>query len=187
MPSAPACRPPATKSIGVAWSSWPRTPEFLEFLHREFPRQAADWDESFGRRGFLKLMAASLSLAGATGCLLRQPEEKIVPYVPPAGDDRSGRRTVLCHGHDAGGLRSGSVGRQPDGPADQGRRQSRASGQSGGDRHFLVRRRSCRCTIPTVPRPWCFAATSRPGIIFFARWPPRCRGSRVPAARGWRS
>jgi MoCo/4Fe-4S cofactor protein with predicted Tat translocation signal len=57
------------------------TPEFLEFLHREFPRQAADWDESFGRRGFLKLMAASLSLAGATGCLLRQPEEKIVPYV----------------------------------------------------------------------------------------------------------
>ena len=57
------------------------TPEFLEFLHREFPRQAAEWDESFGRRGFLKLMAASLSLAGATGCLLRQPEEKIIPYV----------------------------------------------------------------------------------------------------------
>ncbi len=57
------------------------TPEFMEFLHREFPRQAADWDESLGRRGFLKLMAASLSLAGATGCLLRQPEEKIVPYV----------------------------------------------------------------------------------------------------------
>ncbi|HTU25804.1 MAG TPA: TAT-variant-translocated molybdopterin oxidoreductase, partial [Pirellulales bacterium] len=57
------------------------TPEFLEFLHREFPRQASEWDESFGRRGFLKLMAASLSLAGATGCLLRQPEEKIVPYV----------------------------------------------------------------------------------------------------------
>ena len=28
------------------------TPEFLEFLHREFPRQAAEWDESFGRRGF---------------------------------------------------------------------------------------------------------------------------------------
>ncbi len=58
------------------------TPEYLEFLHREFPRQAAEWDESFGRRNFLKMMAASpLSLAGATGCLLRQPEEKIVPYV----------------------------------------------------------------------------------------------------------
>ena len=57
------------------------TPEYLEFLHREFPRQAADWDDTFGRRHFMKLAAASLSLAGATGCLLRQPEEKIVPYV----------------------------------------------------------------------------------------------------------
>src|SRR5580704_9945169 len=57
------------------------TPEFMEFLHREFPRQAADWDDTLGRRHFMKLMAASLSLAGATGCLLRQPEEKIVPFV----------------------------------------------------------------------------------------------------------
>ena len=33
-----------------------------------------------GRRGFLKLMGASLALAGATACT-RQPDELIVPYV----------------------------------------------------------------------------------------------------------
>src|SRR5215470_17747381 len=35
-------------------------PQFDELLHREFPRQASEWDESVDRRDFLKLMAASL-------------------------------------------------------------------------------------------------------------------------------
>ncbi len=56
-----------------------RTPEFREYLEREFPRQARAWTDE-GRRDFLKLMAASLALAGAGGCL-RQPDEDIVPYV----------------------------------------------------------------------------------------------------------
>jgi MoCo/4Fe-4S cofactor protein with predicted Tat translocation signal len=55
-------------------------PHFEELLHREFPRQASEWDESVDRRDFLKLMAASLALAGITGCG-RTPEEHIVPYV----------------------------------------------------------------------------------------------------------
>jgi Fe-S-cluster-containing dehydrogenase component len=36
---------------------------------------------SVDRRNFLKLMGASLALAGLTGCRARQPVEKIVPYV----------------------------------------------------------------------------------------------------------
>jgi Fe-S-cluster-containing dehydrogenase component len=36
---------------------------------------------SLDRREFLKLMAASLALAGASGCAPARPEEKIVPYV----------------------------------------------------------------------------------------------------------
>lgn len=61
------------------------TPEFDEFLHREFPREAAVWDESLDRRGFLKLMGASLALGGLSSCS-RQPEERILPYVkPPEG------------------------------------------------------------------------------------------------------
>jgi len=56
------------------------TPEFKEYLHREFPQNASEWLDPVGRRGFLKLMGASLALAGVTACT-RQPEETIVPYV----------------------------------------------------------------------------------------------------------
>jgi molybdopterin-containing oxidoreductase family iron-sulfur binding subunit len=56
------------------------TPEFKEFLHREFPQNASEWLDPVGRRGFLKLMGASLALAGITACT-RQPDEAIVPYV----------------------------------------------------------------------------------------------------------
>ena len=56
------------------------TPEFQEFLHREFPSQAAEFTDPKGRRDFLRLMGASIALAGATACT-RQPAEKIVPYV----------------------------------------------------------------------------------------------------------
>lgn len=55
-------------------------PEFLEFLHKEFPRQAAPLDGEIDRRQFLKLMSASLALAGLAACT-RQPTEKVVPYV----------------------------------------------------------------------------------------------------------
>ena len=37
---------------------------FEEMLHREFPRQAAEWNDATGRRQFLQLMGASLALAG---------------------------------------------------------------------------------------------------------------------------
>src|ERR687892_2011469 len=56
------------------------SPEFREYLHREFPEQASEWNDPKGRREFLKLMGASLALAGVTACT-RQPPEKIVPYV----------------------------------------------------------------------------------------------------------
>jgi len=56
------------------------SPGFREFLHREFPEQAASFDDPKGRREFMTLMGASLALAGLTACT-KQPEEKIVPYV----------------------------------------------------------------------------------------------------------
>jgi len=55
------------------------TPEFKEWLHREFPQGASEWDNSWSRRSFLTLMGASMALAGLAGC--RRPVEKIVPYV----------------------------------------------------------------------------------------------------------
>src|ERR1700733_8771424 len=55
-------------------------PPFEQLVHREFPRQAAEWDNSVDRRDFLKLMAASLAFAGLSGCG-KAPEEHIIPYV----------------------------------------------------------------------------------------------------------
>jgi MoCo/4Fe-4S cofactor protein with predicted Tat translocation signal len=55
-------------------------PEFREYLHREFPENASEWLDPVGRRSFLKLMGASLALAGVSACT-RQPDEMIVPYV----------------------------------------------------------------------------------------------------------
>ena len=56
------------------------TPEFHEFVQREYPQHAEEWDDPIERRTFLKLMGASLALAGLSGCVY-QPPEKIVPFV----------------------------------------------------------------------------------------------------------
>jgi molybdopterin-containing oxidoreductase family iron-sulfur binding subunit len=54
---------------------------FQEFLHREFPRQALVLD-AVSRREFIKLMGASLALAGLGACgKPARTNEKIVPYV----------------------------------------------------------------------------------------------------------
>jgi MoCo/4Fe-4S cofactor protein with predicted Tat translocation signal len=56
------------------------TPEFQELIQREFPENASTFTDPVGRRQFLKLMSASLALAGVGACT-RQPTETIVPYV----------------------------------------------------------------------------------------------------------
>jgi MoCo/4Fe-4S cofactor protein with predicted Tat translocation signal len=66
------------------------TPEFHEYLHREFPEQASEWNDPKGRREFLKLMSASLALAGVGACT-KQPPEAIVPYVKQPEDLVPGR------------------------------------------------------------------------------------------------
>ena len=66
------------------------TPEFREYLHREFPEQASEWNDPKGRRQFLKLMSASLALAGVGACT-KQPTEEIIPYVKQPEDLVPGR------------------------------------------------------------------------------------------------
>src|SRR5688572_9171701 len=66
------------------------TSEFREYLHREFPEQASEWNDPKGRREFLKLMSASLALAGVGACT-KQPPEEIVPYVRQPEDIVPGR------------------------------------------------------------------------------------------------
>ena len=56
------------------------SPDFRAWLERELPRQASGWLPEVDRRDFIRLMGASLALAGLSGCT-RQPTEYIVPYV----------------------------------------------------------------------------------------------------------
>ena len=56
------------------------TPEFHELMQEEFPRQSTEWVDSVSRRGFMKVMGASLALAGLAGCT-KQPDEIIYPYI----------------------------------------------------------------------------------------------------------
>src|SRR5207249_9046325 len=55
-------------------------PAFQERLSNEFPSEIEAITDPVARRTFLKLMGASMALAGMTACT-RQPAEKIVPYV----------------------------------------------------------------------------------------------------------
>jgi molybdopterin-containing oxidoreductase family iron-sulfur binding subunit len=64
--------------------------EFQEMMHREFPKGASEWLDAVSRRGFLKLMGASLALAGMSACT-KQPLEPIVPYVRQPEDVVPGR------------------------------------------------------------------------------------------------
>src|SRR5207237_9492536 len=68
------------------------TPEFKEFLHREFPQNASEWLDPVGRRGFLKLMSAPLALAGVSACT-RQPADELVPYVRQPEEIVPGKRS----------------------------------------------------------------------------------------------
>jgi molybdopterin-containing oxidoreductase family iron-sulfur binding subunit len=63
------------------------TPAFHELMREEFPRQAGanEWVDAVSRRGFLKVMGASLALAGLAGCT-KQPDEPIYPYVKQPED-----------------------------------------------------------------------------------------------------
>ena len=57
------------------------TPEFKQWVEREFPAGASELTDEVSRRHFVKIMAASFALAGlgvmGTGC--RRPEEKLEP------------------------------------------------------------------------------------------------------------
>jgi molybdopterin-containing oxidoreductase family iron-sulfur binding subunit len=58
------------------------TPEFKQWVEREFPEGASEWSDPVSRRHFVKIMSASFLLGGmglaGSGC--RRPEEKIEPF-----------------------------------------------------------------------------------------------------------
>ncbi len=55
------------------------SPAFRELVEQEFPSGATEMADPVSRRTFLKLMGASLALAGVTGCTY-MPPEKLAPF-----------------------------------------------------------------------------------------------------------
>src|SRR5262245_25964672 len=80
---------------------------FRERLYNEFPSEIETIADETTRRTFLKVMGASLALAGVTACT-RQPDEKIVPYVRQPEEVIPGRplffATTMILGGSATGL-----------------------------------------------------------------------------------
>ena len=76
-------------------------------LHREFSNGASEWDDGVSRRSFLKMAAASLALAGLTGCT-KQPVQHILPYVKEPQELVPGEplffATAMCRGGYATGV-----------------------------------------------------------------------------------
>ena len=74
------------------------TPEFQAAVEREFPGSAQEWVDPVSRRGFMKLMGASMALAGLAGCT-KQPDEPIYPYVKQPEDLVLGNPNYFATAH----------------------------------------------------------------------------------------
>jgi len=74
------------------------TAEFQAAVEKEFPSSAQEWVDPVSRRGFMKLMGASLALAGLAGCT-KQPDEPIYPYVKQPEDLILGKPMYFATAH----------------------------------------------------------------------------------------
>jgi MoCo/4Fe-4S cofactor protein with predicted Tat translocation signal len=77
-----------TAGKGRAWNGLDQAaaqPGFDRRVEQEFPAHAGEWVDPVSRRGFMKLMGASMAMAGLAGCT-KQPDEPIYPYVKAPED-----------------------------------------------------------------------------------------------------
>ncbi len=74
------------------------TAEFQAAVEKEFPSAAQEWVDPVSRRGFMKLMGASMALAGLAGCA-KQPDEPIYPYVKAPEDLVLGKPMYFATAH----------------------------------------------------------------------------------------
>src|ERR1700742_3383251 len=89
------------------------TPSFREFVEREFPQHASEW---FGgsRRTFLKIMGASMALAGLAGCR-RWPVENLAPYAHRPAGRMDGVPVHYATAYEIGGIGFGVLAVSMDG------------------------------------------------------------------------
>jgi molybdopterin-containing oxidoreductase family iron-sulfur binding subunit len=82
-----------------------RSEEFGEVMANEFPQQALPLERGVDRRDFVKLMGASVALAGLAAC--NRPAEKIVPYVKQPEDLIPGKPLFFASAMTLGGSAAG--------------------------------------------------------------------------------
>jgi len=90
------------------------SPEFREFVEREYPQHAEEWNDPVERRTFLKLMGASLALAGLSGCAF-QPAEKVVPNVKESENRVPGKALFYATASSLGGIATPLLARSNEG------------------------------------------------------------------------
>ncbi len=120
----PSDQPPATaggsdlaRSGKTYWRSLEEladSPVFEEFVQREFPQAAEEWNDPVERRTFLKLMGASLALAGLSGCVI-QPPEKVIPYVKQPEEETPGKGLWFATAFSLGGIATPLLARSNEG------------------------------------------------------------------------
>jgi molybdopterin-containing oxidoreductase family iron-sulfur binding subunit len=81
------------------------TPQFRELLERELPPAVAELFQA-SRRRFLKIMGASLGLAGLAGCM-RYPAEKLAPYAHRPDNRTPGVPVSYATAWEVGGVAHG--------------------------------------------------------------------------------
>lgn len=82
------------------------TDAFQEYLQREFPMQAPRDMAPLNRRDFMRVMGATLALAGVGGCAY-QPPEQIVPYVEQPENQVPGKPLFYATAFPRGGYAYG--------------------------------------------------------------------------------
>jgi molybdopterin-containing oxidoreductase family iron-sulfur binding subunit len=110
---------PGSPRGGAWWRSLEEladTPRFREHLHREFPAGALEMLDSAERRRFLKIMGASLALAGVglPGCR-RWPRENIAPFAHRPAGRVPGTAEYFATSMELGGVAAGLLVASHDG------------------------------------------------------------------------
>src|SRR6185503_11074548 len=101
-PPVPSPQPPFWRTLEERAGD----PAFQQHLYNEFPSAIEAITDPVARRTFIKLMGASIALAGATACT-RQPVEKIVPYVRQPEELVPGRPLFYATAMPIGGVAAG--------------------------------------------------------------------------------
>jgi len=82
-----------------------RSEAFDDFFASEFPQQAVALDKGVDRRDFVKLMGASVAMAGLAAC--KQPAEAIIPYVNQPENIIPGKPMYFASAMPLGGVATG--------------------------------------------------------------------------------